>query len=64
MGRIKFVEWLDIDSGMLKLTEEIMNHSLGVIRHAMLISPFKLSTFPLMLGQSVSQAKIIKSVTL
>ena len=26
MGRIKSIEWLDIDTGMLKLMEKIVNH--------------------------------------
>ena len=47
---IKFVEWLVIDSGMLKLIEKIANHFSGVITQC-LSPPLKIGTFPHMLDR-------------
>ena len=44
MYKMKFVEWLGIDSGMLKLLEKIMNAFFGVIRQY-LYPPLKISMF-------------------
>ena len=48
--KIKSVEWLGIDSGMLKLIEKIMNHFLGVITRGLGL-PLKIGTFPHMLDK-------------
>ena len=50
MRTMKFVEWLGIDSGMLKLIDKIMNDFFGVILQY-LEPPLKISTFHHMLDR-------------
>ena len=59
---VKSIEWLDIDSGMLKLIGKIANHFLGVITRC-LSPPLKIGTFPhnIMLDRVWISDKIINS---
>ena len=58
---IKSVEWLDIDSGMLKLIEKIANHCLEVITQC-LSTQLKIVNFPVCWTECGSQTKIINSL--
>ena len=57
---MKFVEWLDIDLGMLKLIEKLMNDFFGVILQY-LKPPLKISTFHHMLDRVHISGKDLKN---
>ena len=59
---IKSIEWLGIDSGMLKLIEKIANHFFYGLYTQCLSPRLKIGTFPhIMLDRVWIQTKIINS---